>query len=69
MEKGAASRLSVKETLSPPLPQRLPATSRGGTCTCLGTRTVGLVAVGGLNADEDVLVQQVLGVRDNGLQL
>lgn len=31
--------------------------------------TVGFVAVGRLNADQDVLVQQVLGVGDNGLQL
>lgn len=37
--------------------------------SCLGTLTIGFVAVGGLNADQDVLVQQVLGVRDNGLQL
>lgn len=33
------------------------------------TLTVGLVAVGGLDADEDMLVQQVLRVRDDGLQL
>lgn len=34
-----------------------------------GTLTIRFVAVRGLNANQDVLVQQVLGVRDNGLQL
>ena len=44
--------------------------SRCGTCSpCPGTLTVGFVTVRGLNAYQDVLVQQVLGVRDDGLQL
>lgn len=54
----------------PPLHHRPPATSRCGTdSACPGTLTIGFVAVGRLNANQDVLVQQVLGVRDDGLQL
>lgn len=54
----------------PPLHHRPPATSRcGADSACPGTLTIGFVAVGRLNANQDVLVQQVLGVRDDGLQL
>lgn len=42
-------------------------TDRHGACP--GMLTVGFVTVRGFNADQDVLVQQVLGVGDNGLQL
>lgn len=40
-----------------------------GTYGTRGTLTIGFVAVGGFNANQDVLVQQVLRVGDNGLQL
>lgn len=44
--------------------------SRCDTCSPRpGTLTVGFITVRGLNAYQDVLVQQVLGVRDDGLQL
>lgn len=51
------------------LHQRPPANSRCGTYGTRGTLTIGFVTVGGFNANQDVLVQQVLGVGDNGLQL
>lgn len=66
-EMRGAGRLPVTETPLPPLGQRPPANSSCGTCP--GSLTIGLVAVRGLDANQDVLVQQVLGVRDNGLQL
>lgn len=55
---------------SPALHHRPPAKNRHSTHgTCPGTLTIGFVTVGRLDADQDVLVQQVLGVRDDGLQL
>lgn len=64
---GAADGLSVMER--PPAPLHQGPSANGMRAACPGTLTVGFVAVGGLHANEDVLVQQVLGVRDNGLQL
>ena len=51
-----------------PLPDIGGLDHRYGTySTSPGTLTVGFVTVGGLDADQDMLVQQVLGVRDDGL--
>ena len=45
------------------------ASTAGTYSTSPGTLTIGFIAVRGLDADQDMLVQQVLGVRDDGLQL